>query len=722
MKNIYSKSLFLLLFVLLSFGVNGQISVTPNQTAQQLIQKLVGSNVLLLNPTLNCPTGHSGSFDLIGTSNLGLSGGIILATGTATDMANPASYSIGQTTSGTAGDTDLSNLIGEVTTNNACILEFDFIPDIDTTSTLSFKYVFGSEEYPGYTCSDFNDVFGFLITGAPTYNKTNIALVPGTNIPVAINSINSGVPSGGPQNLHYCTNMGTGSPFTQYFIDNLGQNGQTIALDGFTTVLEAKATVEPCSTYHMKLGIANAVDGALQSGVFLLENSFSVDSVMINLADIIKTDSGYVAEGCSEAKMTIIRDTTSDAKKKLCFDYGGTATYGVDYNALPYTVTLPPKQYDTTFPIIPTQDMIPELPYETIIIRRLNCCTQTPVDSVELRIYDSLKITLHNNDTGVCGGQTFLLHASGDGDFNYHWEPANVITNPDDSFTTGYANKTTTFTVTASFMNCPDVTKSFTATVEPTPEVKILNTEENICLGSPLQLKVNVQPDDYTDYKYLWSPPTGISDPYIKEPEFFITEPGTYSMKLTVETATLGCTDADSITFIARPAAHLTDVTSDFTLKYGDAMQLNADGVSYYTWSPTAQLDNPNISTPNVIAQEPTVFMVVGVNEYGCFDTAYVKMDVDYTMHEVIPNAFSPNGDGRNDLLSVKNMKFQQLIEFRIFNRWGQELFSTTDYKQGWDGTYKGVPQETGVYNYIIRIALPNGQQRVYKGDITLLR
>lgn len=720
------------LILLFSNTVSAQITVTDNQTAQQLVNKLIGENVAIFNPVLTCDPTANGIFDAPSTSVLGLKGGIVLATGAVNTNGTQIGVNGGGWSGGpaitpvsTPGDTDLYNLIkasnpSTTITYSGCVLEFDFVPDIDTTSTLKFKYVFGSEEYPQYTCSNFNDVFGFLITGAPSYNKTNIALVPGTNIPVAINSVNGGSATGSG-NFANCTNMGPGSPFPAYFINNQSSTSD-LRLPGITTVLEALATVEPCSTYHMKLGVANANDAALQSAVFLLEKSFSVDSVHLNLADIITSDSGYIAEGCGDAKMTIVRDTTTNTVKKLCFDYGGTATYGVDYDSLPYLVFIPPKQYDTTFPIIPFQDGIPELPYETIIIRRLNCCTMTPVDSVELRIYDSLQITLFNKDTGICGSQTINLRAAGDGDFNYQWSPSNIIANPTDSFTTATVNTTTTFTVTASFMNCPDVSKSFTTIFEPIPEVDILNSQRNICLGIPLQLLAQVEPDDYSDYTYLWTPSTGLDDPTLLEPSFFVTNAGIYSFKLTATTATLGCTGSDTISFDVKPAAKLIDVTPDFTLKYGDEMQLNASGAVVYTWSPTEQLSNPNINNPTVIAHDPALFTVIGFNEYGCADTAYVKMNVDYAMQEFLPNAFSPNGDGRNDVFSVKNLKFQSLIEFKIYNRYGNEVFSTNDSRGGWDGTYMGVPQEIGVYNYIVRVAHPDGTQRVYKGTITLLR
>src|SRR4030095_438410 len=114
------------------------------------------------------------------------------------------------------GDANLNALVTPNLTEDAVILEFDFVPIGDT---IRFNYVFSSEEYPSFSCTQYNDVFAFFISGPGITGLKNIALVPGTNIPVAINSINSGTAS---DNDGYCSGMGPGSPFPQYFTNNSG--------------------------------------------------------------------------------------------------------------------------------------------------------------------------------------------------------------------------------------------------------------------------------------------------------------------------------------------------------------------------------------------------------------------------------------------------------------------------------------------------------------------
>jgi len=88
----------------------------------------------------------------------------------------------------------------------------------------------------------------------------------------------------------------------------------------------------------------------------------------------------------------------------------------------------------------------------------------------------------------------------------------------------------------------------------------------------------------------------------------------------------------------------------------------------------------------------------------------------------MIPNAFSPNNDGQNDIFKIANITDEKLIDFKVFNRWGTILFRTTDPREGWDGTSKGQQQPVGVYGYVIRIGFPDGYVETYKGTLTLIR
>jgi hypothetical protein len=276
-KLLFACTFIALLAILPMKKVMAQLSVSPNKTASELANALVGTLggvTIVGTPTLTCPGNANGTFSTA-SSPLAISGGILLTSGSAGNAASDANSPLSSVNNGAAGDATLTSLSG-FPTNDACVLEFDFTSDGDA---IQFDYQFASEEYTSYTCTQFNDVFGFFISGNEYGTPTNLALVPNTSIPVAINSINGGSPTGAGV-IANCNNMGPGSPFPQYFISNTGANPPVY--DGLTTVLTAAASVTPCSTYHLKLAIADASDFILDSGVFLEEGSLTISPPVIS--------------------------------------------------------------------------------------------------------------------------------------------------------------------------------------------------------------------------------------------------------------------------------------------------------------------------------------------------------------------------------------------------------------------------------------------------------
>ena len=238
---------------------NAQLTVSPNKTAAQLASALVGAGVTVSNATLTCPSGANGTFSGA-LSPLSIADGIVLTSGSAANTASPASF-FSSENNNAAGDAALSALAGQ-TTLDACVLEFDFVAQGDA---IKFDYQFGSEEYPDYSCQVFNDVFGFFLSGPGFPSPTNIAVLPGTSTAVTINTT---------------TGFGTCNPVHPYFINNV--NGPAPAYDGLTSVLSAEANITMGATYHLKLGVADAVDRIYSSGVFLEEGSLTVAPPVIS--------------------------------------------------------------------------------------------------------------------------------------------------------------------------------------------------------------------------------------------------------------------------------------------------------------------------------------------------------------------------------------------------------------------------------------------------------
>ncbi|WP_118976788.1 DUF7948 domain-containing protein [Taibaiella koreensis] len=162
------------------------------------------------------------------------------------------------------------------------------------------------------------------------------------------------------------------------------------------------------------------------------------------------------------------------------------------------------------------------------------------------------------------------------------------------------------------------------------------------------------------------------------------------------------------------------DVSNDTTIAAGQKVQLWATGANLYRWQPEDGLDNPAVARPVAAPRQPVTYTVTGYSEHGCKASLTVHIDI----HDAVfmPNAFSPNGDGINDVFKIGNYGYHKLAEFRVFNRWGQEVFFTTDPAQGWNGQYKKQPADVGTYHYYARLRTISGEEKVFKGDITLVR
>jgi hypothetical protein len=247
---------------LLSSIAFSQLTITENQTATDLANALVATSgtlgITVSNASLTCDSTANGF--ITGNSNIGISNGIVLSSGrVATDLTSSQFGLDGLPTDmasnmiGTPGDVTLGAIV-TAPTYDACVLEFDLTP---VGNFVEFEYVFGSEEYPEFNCTAFNDIFGFFISGPGISTPTNIALVPSTSLPVSINSINDGTGGGCSTN-------------TNLYVTN---NDTTNTMDGFTVPLIATTSVTSGQTYHLKLAIADVADGILNSYVVLKANS-----------------------------------------------------------------------------------------------------------------------------------------------------------------------------------------------------------------------------------------------------------------------------------------------------------------------------------------------------------------------------------------------------------------------------------------------------------------
>ncbi|RYZ52197.1 MAG: gliding motility-associated C-terminal domain-containing protein, partial [Sphingobacteriales bacterium] len=190
---------------------------------------------------------------------------------------------------------------------------------------------------------------------------------------------------------------------------------------------------------------------------------------------------------------------------------------------------------------------------------------------------------------------------------------------------------------------------------------------------------------------------------------------GIYTCNIT----TPGCDTSITFTIDVFPGLELT-VSSDTAIAAGSSVRLSASGADSYLWEPEQWLDNPRSATPLATPRESITYTVTGYNQYGCKGSRQVHIDLNDVV--LIPNAFSPNGDGVNDQFRITNYGYYKLETFRIFNRWGEEVFFTADPAKGWNGYHKGGLADLGTYHYYISLVDLKGSIQVFKGTLTLIR
>ena len=510
MKKVIS-SLILMFMSVLSFG---QITVTQTQSPQQLVDNvLTGSGVIITNVTYNgsnpnaqTPQTMVGYFNSNGTT-FPIPEGLVLATGDAILAIGPNTASGSTNNNGVStpdpSDPDLA-AIGTATMNNECILEFDFVPAGDT---IVFNYIFASEEYHEYSTSNYNDGFGFFIsgpgfTGPYTNGGENIAIIPGTTLPVTMNNLNNGDSNSGP-----CTNCA-------FLTDNT--NGTDVQYDAYTTTMQASASVVCGETYHIKLAIADAGDQSFDSAVFLEANSFASNG--INISIVSATGNNAITEACDSAIVTFTRpEDAVDVVLTFPYTIGGTATNGVDYSTLPGSITFPIGEDTVQFYVTPFNDGLTE-GIETVefSIDIINSCGDIVTTTATIEIQDPQSYNVVTTDTTItCPTQSIMIQVTTDGgipDFDYTWQvggTSNTLSVP------ALINGTIPYIVdvTDACGVTAQGTVNVTVNAAPLPTLNFLSQSIEICPSQNATMQINGVNNSYDpgNETYNWYNPVGLS-------------------------------------------------------------------------------------------------------------------------------------------------------------------------------------------------------------------
>ena len=604
-KNI---STILIWFILLIINqlATAQITVTPSTTlpftpTNLITQVFLGQGVDVINVTYTGDNAAIGHFT--GGQNIfGINEGLVMTTGAASLAGNVSNLggSNGQANSG-GTDPDLVSIAG-FNINDAAIYNITFVPSADT---LRFDYVFGSDEYPDFVCS-INDVFGFFISGpgitGPYQNMaTNIALIPGTTIPVGVNTVNGGgftaTSSCNPNN-------------SQFYVDNDLPNAPfPFEYDGFTKILTATAIVTPCDTYNIKLAIGDAVDAIYDSGVFLAANSFG--SVGLTVDKNTPNYTSTISEGCQSAEVTFRLPQPAINNYPLTYSVGGNAIMGQDYANLPLNGFIPAGQDSFTLTIDPLIDNITE-GIDTILL--FVSTTSCSSDTIEIYITDAQIISPVINDTMICFGDTARLDATlpiqqiGAINFFDHSPISFSGSNPASSTINLLNFPLTTYQVGAIDSVCLNITY---------PNVEDLIITLNAPDGSSLELSSNNggSGNNYNNTCFTLEDTTNVTLGLAPFNGHYSPEGNWSDLNGSPINGTWGLS-------VSTNSNILTGTLTNWSLHFAPTYLID------YQWSPIIGIDSVNNPIVNLTPDSTTRYRVTTTDTYGCVeeDTALVSV------------------------------------------------------------------------------------------------
>ena len=776
-------TLFLLLLFMVSFAAAQQnltVSSFVGTSVDTILQRhLAGDGVLISgcpyegvfssdqvgkfnNQTGNVTYPQIGSFNRNGFSSFPFERGIVMTTGHVSVAEGP-NNSAGATSQVTPYYTEnaLSPYISSgQSLKSSASLEFDFIAMADT---FSFNYIFASEEYPEYSCSSYNDVFAFILTGIDpvTYTETtkNVAIIPGTitasnpnGVSVAINSINAGPGSYGSSN--YCIPSGSSAPYSNFYVSNNSTNG--IQYDGYTTALAAQAVIFACQTYHMKLAISNVGDFSLDSGVFIEEGSFYSPHVKVEQDWETEEGGDTLVQNCRDLDLTFkIERPALTASTSIIIETGGNAVLGYDYSLTkPDGTEISIEDNSFFYPAGDTIQqvhvkMLPTVDFpdpNQVKEARLYVVTQGCTGSGNLmdlfQKFDTIVLHFRANDSIRLRDTAFtrcvrldyieVEQVRGTAPFTYRW-----ISAPDIADTTQLASacnitESRTYKVAASDQwGCMTDTATVQVNIVPRPEFSITYTPDHGCVPLPVTLQTQYSPDTA---KLYWEISSGEEYTYVDSSATIhpsLSVPGYYDISLLVESAP-GCND--SLQY--HNVIHVSDYPhADFF--FGPEEPGNGEEVFFYNLSTgenitdyawnfgdghSSHLEEPTHTYHLTESDLMTVRLSV-TNADGCSDDTIQVVPVEDHFALFVPSAFTPNADNKNEIF-LPRVKDVVDYEFSIYARTGELIFYTNNPDMGWDGTVQGKPAPQGVYAWTIhyaRIGTPD-EKMMKMGTVTLIR
>jgi len=428
-----------------------------------------------------------------------------------------------------------------------------------------------------------------------------------------------------------------------------------------------------------------AIISIVNKNTFVQGNDFALDD--ISFAPVfIKRDSVKIK--IEKPSVQSIKDTT------ICF--GGavklTTSGAITYSWTPANNLSDPNIAD---PIASPQSST------TYVVTGTTAAGCLAKDTVGIVVH-SQTLASKSNDTLICNNTPAQLQASGG--VSYKWSPVQSLSNAFISNPVATPTQNTDYIVEMVDINSCILKDTIRVAIKPTPIFSVTR-DTSICLG--MKVKLNATGGEL----FQWTPGVALDDPQSATPVATPQITSVYSVYVKDNLCASDTTMNVTITLTASPNIQATKI-ADIDCQ-NPTTQLVASGGLSYTWLPSSPLDDSRKANPIVSVDSTTTFILTGKDRNGCsgIDTVTVNVTKTGLPAFVLPNAFTPNNDGKNDCFGIKRWGNVEVIQMSIFNRWGQIVFETKDPKKCWDGTIKGQKQASGGYTYVIKA-------RSFCGDI----
>ncbi len=341
-----------------------------------------------------------------------------------------------------------------------------------------------------------------------------------------------------------------------------------------------------------------------------------------------------------------------------------------------------------------------------------NGCANTDSVNVNVLQFISVKAGI---DTGICKTDTFHLRPVSYA-LSYKWTASTNVKVDNVKYPLVQPLVTTRYYVVANLGKC-QANDSVLVKVAPYPSAAA-GPDMTICYGSRLQLTGSVVGTVFT-----WSPTSSLINEKTLTPIAGPTKTTEYVLSVT---DTVGCPKPKNDTVIVTVIPQIIAYAGkDTTVVPGQALQLGATGGTNYEWTPSSFLSNASIADPVATFDNTvdSVLYTVHVSDGGCSADDQVVVHVFKSSPDIIvPTGFTPNGDGKNDIIKPIPFGISKLNFFSIYNRWGQLLFFTTELNKGWDGSFNGTAQPSGTYVYQTQGVDYTGKIVFRKGTVVLIR